>query len=44
MKIAMIGQDIPMLLPGMLADLLYAGKAAAETAVLEGNPAMQGVL
>ena len=32
MKIALIGQDIPMLLPAMLADLLYAGREAAEVA------------
>lgn len=45
MKITMIGQDIPVLLPALLADLLFAGKAKdAEVAVEEGNPAMQEVL
>ena len=45
MKTAMIGQDIPMLLPALLADLLFAGKAKApEIAVEESNPAMQEVL
>ena len=37
----MIGQDIPMLLPTLLTDLLYAGKEPdAEIAVEESNPAM----
>ena len=41
MKIAMIGQDIPVLLPTLLTDLLFAGKEPdAEVTVLEGNPAM----
>ena len=45
MKIAMIGQDIPVLLPTLLTDLLFAGKEAdAEVAVEESNPAMQDVL
>lgn len=44
MKFALIGQDIPMLLPTLLTDLLYAGKQAAEVAVHENNPAMQDVL
>ena len=44
MKFAMIGQDIPMLLPTLLADLLFAGNEGADTAVYENNPAMQGVL
>ena len=44
MKLAFIGQDIPTLLPTLLADLLFAGRAAAEIAVQEGNPAMQEVL
>ena len=45
MKIAMIGQDIPVLLPTLLTDLLFAGKEPdAEVTVLEGNPAMQEVL
>ncbi len=45
MKTAMIGQDIPVLLPALLADLLFAGKAKnAEITVEEGNPAMREVL
>ena len=41
----MIGQDIPVLLPTLLTDLLFAGKeAGAELAAEEGNPAMRGVL
>ena len=44
MKIALIGQDIPMLLPAMLADLLYAGREAAEVAAEEKNYAMRDVL
>ena len=30
MKFALIGQDIPMHLPAMLADLLFAGREAAK--------------
>ena len=39
MKFAFIGQDIPMLLPTLLTDLLFAGKeAGAEIRVEEmGN-------
>ena len=44
MKFALIGQDIPMLLPTLLADLLFAGNEGADPAVYENNPAMQGVL
>ena len=45
MKITMIGQDIPVLLPTLLTDLLFAGKEPdAEIAVEESNPAMCGVL
>ena len=45
MKIALIGQDIPMLLPALLADLLYAGKeTGARAAAEEKNPAMREVL
>lgn len=44
MKFALIGQDIPMLLPTLLADLLFAGNEGADTAVYENNPAMQGGL
>ena len=45
MKIALIGQDIPTLLPTLLTDLLFAGKARdAEIALEEKNPAMGAVL
>ena len=45
MKIALIGQDIPMLLPALLADLLFAGKeTGAQVAAEEENPAMRDVL
>ena len=45
MKFAFIGQDIPVLLPTLLTDLLFAGKEkGAEVAVEESNPAMQEVL
>jgi alpha-galactosidase/6-phospho-beta-glucosidase family protein len=45
MKIAMIGQDVPTLLPALLTDLLFAGNEAnAEAAVEEGNPAMRELL
>ena len=44
MKFALIGQDIPTLLPTLLADLLYAGHEAAEVAIHEHNPAMRDVL
>ena len=45
MKITMIGQDVPTLLPALFADLLFVEKQAdAEIAVEEGNPAMQEVL
>lgn len=44
MKIALVGQDIPTLLPTFLTDLLFAGKEAATVAIHEGNPAMQEVL
>ena len=44
MKFALIGTDIPTLLPTLLTDLLFAGKQAAEIAVHENNPAMQDVL
>ena len=45
MKIALIGQDIPMLLPALLADLLFAGKeTGARVAAEEKNPAMTEVL
>ncbi len=45
MKIALIGQDVPTLLPALLTDLLFAGAAAnAEVTVEEGNPAMQELL
>ena len=44
MKIALIGQDIPTLLPGLLTDLLFAGRQSAEVALEEKNAAMQDVL
>ena len=45
MKITMIGQDIPVLLPTLLTDLLFAGREKnAEIAVEEGNAAMRDVL
>ena len=45
MKIAMIGQDVPTLLPALLTDLLFTGNGAeAEAAVEEGNPAMRELL
>ena len=45
MNIALIGQDIPMLLPALLTDLLFAGKEGnASVAVYEQNPAMAEVL
>ena len=44
MKIALIGQDIPTLLPGLLADLLFAGAQSAEITLEEKNAAMQDVL
>ena len=45
MKIAFIGQDIPMLLPALLTDLLFAGKeSGAEIRIEEKNPAMAEVL
>jgi alpha-galactosidase len=45
MKITLIGQDIPMLLPALLADLLFAGGAHdARIAVEEANPAMRELL
>ena len=45
MKITLIGQDIPTLLPTLLADLLFAAKEAdARLTVEEENPAMREVL
>ena len=45
MRIAMIGQDVPTLLPALLTDLLFAGNGAdADVTVEEGNPAMQELL
>ncbi len=41
MKMTLIGQDIPMLLPALLTDLLFAGKeGGARLFVEEKNPAM----
>lgn len=44
MKITLIGQDIPSLLPSLLADLLFAQRQSAHVCVEERNPAMQDVL
>ena len=44
MKIALIGQDIPALIPTLLTDLLFVGKQAADVWVEEKNQAMQDVL
>ena len=45
MRIALIGQDIPTLLPTLLTDLLFAAKEPdAEIAVEEGNPAMRDLM
>ena len=45
MKITLIGQDIPMLLPALLTDLLFAGaEHDAVIAAEEGNPAMRELL
>ncbi len=45
MKFACIGQDIPTLLPTLLADLLFAGKEPeARMLAEEGNPAMRELL
>lgn len=45
MRIAMIGQDVPTLLPALLTDLLFAGgEANADVTVEEGNPAMRELL
>lgn len=44
MKLTLIGQDIPSLLPSLLADLLFAHHADAEAALQEKNDAMQDLL
>lgn len=45
MKIALIGQDVPTLLPSLLTDLLFAGgEADALVTAEEGNPAMRDLL
>ena len=45
MRIAMIGQDVPTLLPALLTDLLFAGgETGADITVEEGNPAMRDLL
>lgn len=43
-KFAFVGQDIPMHLPFLLVDFLYAGKEDGILAVEEKNAAMQDVL
>ena len=44
MKITLIGQDIPRLLPALLADLFFACKADAEAAIEERNESMRELL
>lgn len=44
MKIALIGQDIPMLLPTLLTDLFFVGRQSAAVTLEEKNAAMQEVL
>ena len=45
MRIAMIGQDVPTLLPALLTDLLFTkDPAEAGVTVEEGNPAMRDLL
>lgn len=44
MKFTLIGQDIPSLLPSLLADLLFSEKQPAQICMEERNPAMQDVL
>ena len=44
MKFALIGMNIPMLLPTLLTDVLFAGHEAADIAVFEKNGAMADVL
>ncbi len=44
MKIALIGQDIPTLLPTLLTDLLFVGRQSAQVTLEEKNAAMQEVL
>ena len=45
MRIAMIGQDVPTLLPALLTDLLFTNDPAeADVTVEEGNPAMRELL
>ncbi|MBR5345308.1 MAG: hypothetical protein IK127_05735 [Clostridia bacterium] len=41
MKFALIGQDIPSLLPALLADLFFAHREEAEAVILERNEAMR---
>lgn len=45
MRIAMIGQDVPTLLPALLTDLLFTkDPAEADATVEESNPAMRDLL
>ena len=45
MRIAMIGQDVPTLLPALLTDLLFTkDPAEADVTVEESNPAMRDLL
>ena len=44
MNIALIGQDIPALLPSLLADLFFAHRSAADVRLWEKNEAMRDLL
>ena len=44
MRFALIGQDIPALLPALLADLYFAHKSDAEACVFERNEAMRDLM
>ncbi|MBR6029853.1 MAG: hypothetical protein IKP40_12285 [Clostridia bacterium] len=44
MKISLIGQDIPSLLPSLLADLLFSARQPADIAIEERNEAMADLL
>lgn len=44
MRIALIGQDIPALLPSLLADLFFAHRSASDVRLWEKNEAMRDLL
>ena len=44
MKFAFIGQEIPMLLPSLLADLYFSQKLDAEAVLAEKNEAMRDLM